>query len=640
MNLDELSASLAVPDPEFQYVDFSYKDAEHIWFKPGGVSCANHAGNSFIDLSRNKIRMISRNDLPADPVEREKKIRKYLAGSATDVPAHEVPSGVLCHELMNSRYVLHLRTTIINGLMCSRNARNQVKNLFGDKALFIQYSDPGYSLFRKIESELAGYRQKFTEDPALIFLENNGCLISAGTLEDIKRLSEEITARISEYAPAIPDVTDLPFNPAIGKIVPVLRMLLSGEKPVVVRSRHNTLIEKYYQNQQDFHKVSLPLTPETIIRCRTRFMFIEHSHPVERILDSFRYQLPNFVNEYGYFPAVVVIKGMGALAFAENYVSAERTLDAFENHLKVSHLAFQSGGLRYLTPEQAKFIDNSMEKCRVNSTGYNNLENKIVLITGGMDGFGPGIIKSLFEMGLNIALADADTEKAAGMISGLPGDKTNRALHVPFDIKDPDSVRSMILSVVREFGGIDILINNMEIQESSLEEMDDRSLETLISMNYKGYFLSTKYVSEIMKLQNQGKPGYFSDIIRIASRRLSGNRNKVISGMKSAGMELTRDFAMELAPYRIKVNSIIPGNNYDNPVWSDPREGLFVHYLKTGHVPGARSVEDVKQYFQDQVPLKRGCTLRDLMKAILYVIDQEYETGQTMTVSGGQMIQG
>ena len=95
---------------------------------------------------------------------------------------------------------------------------------------------------------------------------------------------------------------------------------------------------------------------------------------------------------------------------------------------------------------------------------------------------------------------------------------------------------------------------------------------------------------------------------------------------------------MELMPDRIKVNAICPGNYFEGPLWSDPEKGLFRQYLEAGKVPGAKTVDDVKRYYESMVPAGRGCRVEDVVKAIKYVIDQEYETGQAIMVTGGQVM--
>ena len=95
---------------------------------------------------------------------------------------------------------------------------------------------------------------------------------------------------------------------------------------------------------------------------------------------------------------------------------------------------------------------------------------------------------------------------------------------------------------------------------------------------------------------------------------------------------------MELVEDNIKVNSICPGNFFDGPLWSDPKNGLFVQYLSTGKVPGAKTVEDVKRFYEAKVPMRRGCEAEDVVKAILYLVDQKYETGQAVPVTGGQVM--
>lgn len=95
---------------------------------------------------------------------------------------------------------------------------------------------------------------------------------------------------------------------------------------------------------------------------------------------------------------------------------------------------------------------------------------------------------------------------------------------------------------------------------------------------------------------------------------------------------------MELVTDRIKVNSVCPGNFFDGPLWSNPERGLFVQYLNSGKVPGARTIEDVKRFYEAKVPMNRGCFPADVAKAILYSVEQKYETGQAIPVTGGQVM--
>ena len=81
-----------------------------------------------------------------------------------------------------------------------------------------------------------------------------------------------------------------------------------------------------------------------------------------------------------------------------------------------------------------------------------------------------------------------------------------------------------------------------------------------------------------------------------------------------------------------------PGNFLNGPLWSDPEKGLFVQYLNAGKVPGAKTVEDVRRFYESKVPMNRGCETIDVARALFYIIEQEYETGQAIPVTGGQVM--
>ena len=143
-----------------------------------------------------------------------------------------------------------------------------------------------------------------------------------------------------------------------------------------------------------------------------------------------------------------------------------------------------------------------------------------------------------------------------------------------------------------------------------------------------------------MKKQREISPEYMADIIEINSKSgLSGsNKNFAYAGSKFGGIGLTQSFALELAPYGIKVNAVCPGNFLDGPLWSDPVRGLFVQYLEAGKVPGAKTVADVRRYYEAKVPMNRGCLPVDVARAVMYCVEQKYETGQAIPVTGGQVM--
>jgi sorbitol-6-phosphate 2-dehydrogenase len=186
---------------------------------------------------------------------------------------------------------------------------------------------------------------------------------------------------------------------------------------------------------------------------------------------------------------------------------------------------------------------------------------------------------------------------------------------------------------------MDVMISNAGVLiAGGIDEMNPDDFDFVTRVNYNGYFNCVKACVPVMRAQNAVSEHNFGDIIQINSKSgIEGSKkNFAYSGSKFGGIGLTHSLAMDLMPERIKVNAICPGNYFEGPLWSHPEKGLFRQYLETGKVPGARTMEDVKRHYESKVPAGRGCRIEDVVKAIKYVIDQEYETGQALMVTGGQ----
>jgi len=195
---------------------------------------------------------------------------------------------------------------------------------------------------------------------------------------------------------------------------------------------------------------------------------------------------------------------------------------------------------------------------------------------------------------------------------------------------------------VRRYGGVDLLVSNAGVlRAGSVVGQPLADFDLVTRVNYRGYFVCVRSVAPVMARQHAARPGgRWGDIVEINSKSglVGSSRNSAYAGSKFGGIGLTQSFALELVGDGIKVNAICPGNFLDGPLWSDPDNGLFVQYLRQGKVPGATTAEDVRHFYEAKVPMGRGCSPADVMEALYYLVAQQYETGQALPVTGGQVM--
>jgi 3-oxoacyl-[acyl-carrier protein] reductase len=246
------------------------------------------------------------------------------------------------------------------------------------------------------------------------------------------------------------------------------------------------------------------------------------------------------------------------------------------------------------------------------------LAGKVALITGAQQGIGRAIALAYGREGASVVVNYLDDRQAAEAIAAQIRQQGGRAVAVAGDVACAHDVQRMI-EAGSAFGGIDVLVNNAGIfPRVPFLEMSEAQWDEVLTVNLKGTFLCTQAVAR--ELVRQGRPGAIINLASGAAFR-SSPRGVHYVASKAGVVGLTRAAALELAPYRIRVNAIAPGLTDT----AQPRYGMS---------------EEELQAAGRQIPLGRMAVPEDIANLAVFLASEEasYITGQTIHVNGGQYL--
>ena len=245
-----------------------------------------------------------------------------------------------------------------------------------------------------------------------------------------------------------------------------------------------------------------------------------------------------------------------------------------------------------------------------------NLKDHVAIITGGARGIGKAISQSLAQDGAHLVISDVNLQEAKQTAEALASPE-HRCLAVEANVADGKAVAEMVDQAVREFGRIDILINNAGItRDGLLLRMKEEDWDLVLNVNLKGAFHCTKAVLPSMSKRRGGRIVNIASIVGVMGN--AGQANYAAS--KAALIGFTKSVAREYASRGITVNAVAPG---------------FIDTAMTQNLSA-----QVREGLMKQIPLGRLGTADDIAHAVRFLVSEEagYITGHVLHVNGGMLM--
>ena len=244
------------------------------------------------------------------------------------------------------------------------------------------------------------------------------------------------------------------------------------------------------------------------------------------------------------------------------------------------------------------------------------LENKTAIITGATRGIGRGIAFEFAKQGANVAFTYSSSVDAANALESELNTLGIKAKGYQSNAAEFDTAQELAKEILKEFGNIDVLVNNAGItKDNLLMRISEDDFDKVIEVNLKSVFNMTKAVIRPMMKQRSGSIINMSSVVGLKGN--AGQSNYAAS--KSGILGFSKSVALELGSRNIRSNVIAPG---------------FIETEMTGKLDKA-----TVQSWRDAIPLKRGGTPEDIANACVFLASDmsSYVTGQTLSVDGGML---
>ena len=625
---------------------------EVMWVKGSGSDVATISEGGFAGLRLAEILPLMERTTMSD-----EEMVTYLAHCvhAPGRPRQSIET--LLHAFTPARHVDHSHPDAVISLACAEDGRSLCEELWGERAVWVDYIRPGFMLSKWIGQ---GIRANPKAD--LVVMGKHGLVTwgetSRSTYEQTIKVVQEAEEFIESrrrgrviFAGAdVPALSPEKRRDIFSQILPGLRGAVSRERPAILQVDDSPEVLAFVgsANAAEVSQIGAAC-PDHLVHTKRQPLFVDWSpdEEVEALQAKLAAGVESFVAAYqAYFarhkgeadqirdpyPRLVLIPGLGMINTGADAMSADVSRQLYQRAIAVAEGSQALSHFTSLTAEESFGVEYwPLELYKLSlKPPPREQAGRVVVVTGGASGIGRATAYRLAEDGAHIAIFDINLEGAQAVADELTQQHGfRRALAVHCDVTDEGAVAEAYQQVVLAYGGLDAVVSNAGIAISApIEETTLADWDKTMAILGTGYFLISRAAFRVWRAQGMG-----GSLVYVASKNAvaAGRNAAVYSAAKAAELHLARCLAEEGGAMGVRVNSVLPdavlqGSGIWDAGWREARAAGY------GIKP-----EELDDFYRQRTTLKVNVYPENIAEAISFLAGPRSSrtTGGVLTVDGG-----
>ncbi len=634
------------------------EDQPALFVKASGADLATLAPSAHLPLDLGRLRALRALESLGDAEMVDELTLRLLR------PARAVASiEALVHAFLPAPFVDHTHADAILTLTNQPDGERLVAEILGDEVIVLPYVKPGFALARAAAAAVEarpGARGMVWARHGLVTWGETARESYEAMIELVTRAERAIERRLSATVPRASATSPEVAAERLAKVAPVLRGLLAAptsdpdhpHRRVILLplTTPETLAFVDAPGARDL-ALTPPLTSDHLIRTKALPAWVEdpcyadsarlreqlaaavgdYAKAYSAYVDRHAARMPEGMEPFDPLPRVVLLPGLGALCAGHDLGAATIARDITAQTLAVKARAAAFGRYEGL-PEADLFAMEyrTLQHAKLPGTAL-PLTGRVAVVTGAAGAIGSGVCRGLLEAGCLVGATDLAGPQLDSLVGDLSSAFGARVIGVPLDVTDGASVAGAYQSVVRCWGGIDLVIVNAGIAHvSPLEQMDIEVFRRLERVNVEGTLLVLAESARLFRAQGTG-----GDLVLVSTKNVfaPGAKFGAYSATKAASHQLARIASLEMADLGVRVNMVSP-----DAVFSDGarKSGLWAEVGPDRMRARGLDEAGLEAYYRSRNLLKAGVTARHVANAVLFFATRQTPTtGATIPVDGG-----